>query len=240
MPGTQLTRYGIDAIGPVYRVGPTRFTPMSTPPRALQGRGRFDDPTIDLELDAEGYAILYAATEAKTAFLEAMYQFRTPLSRLKEIANEVVLDTQERDSLFSHEGVVSERWISRSALHVGEVVLAAPLFDLTNSAAVQDVREQLALVIYSMGLDDLDFGELLGSNRTLTQGISRWIWSLKTSSGEPLFSGIRYRSRFDPECICLALYQDRYTIKCEVQTQHITPETPGFAEAAATLHLKIS
>lgn len=91
-----------------------------------------------------------------------------------------------------------------------------------------------------MGLDDLDFGEVLGSNRILTQAISRWIWSMKSQAGEPLFSGIRYRSRFDPESICLALYQGRFSIDGDIHTQSITPQTPGLVEAANILRLSIA
>lgn len=239
MTTSELQRFGVEADSSIFRVGPTRFIPMSVPPRSLQGRGRFDDSTIESGNESDGYAVLYAATEIRAAFLEAMYQFRTPLSRLKEVANEMVLDTQERDSLFRYECTISGLWLSNVALYEAQLVLDTPLFDLANPTAIQLVREELAPVIYALGIDDLDFGAVLGSHRRLTQAISRWLWTLETDSGQPMFSGIRYRSRFDPECICLALYQDRYTVS-DIDTQPITPETPGFAEATSILRLKIA
>lgn len=80
---------------------------------------------------------------------------------------------------------------------------------------------------------------MLGDNRDLTRAISRWLWTMTTDSGEPLFSGIRYRSRFDPDSACLALYQDRYQVDGDIDTQPITSDTPGFAEAASILRLEI-
>lgn len=97
----------------------------------------------------------------------------------------------------------------------------------------------MALTLLALRIVDLDFSHVLSDNRDLTRAISRWLWSMTTNSGDPLFSGIRYRSRFDPESICLALYENRYSIDGEIDIQPITPETQGFAAAATTLRLEI-
>ncbi len=183
--------------------------------------------------------MLYVATNPKAAFLEVLYQFRLPISRLKSIANEMVLDTQERDQLFSHAGKIAAVWVENMALSKASISLDVPLFDLASPSAVQSLREVFAVSLIALGVDDLDFGQVLSHNRDLTQAISRWVWSMKSESGQPRFSGIRYRSRFDPECICLALYEGRYSIDGGIDVQPVTPEAPGFAEAVSILRLSI-
>ena len=213
---------------------------MAAPPRALQGKSRFDDPMIDNELDQGGFAILYVGTDPKSVFLEVLSQFRKSISEMQDLANEMVLDVPDRDRLIESGGLIPESKLAQSQLATAKLMSVAPVFDLADPEAVQSLRIHLAPSLIAMGLNDLDFGELLGSNRTLTQAISRWIWSMKSNSGEPLFSGIRYRSRFDPEGICLALYQDRFSIDGNVTTQPISGDSPGFAGAASILRLKIA
>lgn len=239
-PGRVLGQFGIEQTSPVVRISSRHRQPMVAPPRKLQGRGRFDDPMINAEAVQPGYSVLYAATEPHAAYLEVLYRYRAPLKRLVEIANELVLDTHERDQLVESSGKLPADWLTHSVETRATLVLRAPIFDLTNSAAVQSVRELFALQILGMGIDDLDFGTVLGGNRQFTQMLSRWLWTMTTDSGEPLFSGIRYRSRFDPECICLALYEDRYAVDGDIEIQLISSETPGFAEAANTLRLEIA
>lgn len=239
-PGMGLLRFGVEQNAPIVRISSQHRQPMVAPPRHLQGRGRFDDPTIGAAKDQPGYSVLYAAIEPRAAYLEVLYRYRTPLTRLVEMANELVLDTHERDRLLGSSGKLPADWLHHSVETRASVALSAPLFDLTNPEAVQSIRELFSLQIHGMGIDDLDFGTVLGGNRQFTQLLSRWLWTMTSDSGEPLFSGIRYRSRFDPECICLALYENRYSVDGDVEIQPITPETPGFAEAATTLRLEIA
>lgn len=98
----------------------------------------------------------------------------------------------------------------------------------------------MAPLLIAHGLDDLDFSHVLSDNRDLTRAISRWIWTMTEESEKLLFAGIRYRSRFDPECICLALYEGRFSVDGHIDIQPITPTTQGFAEAASILRLEIS
>lgn len=213
---------------------------MSVPPRELQGFSRFDDPAIASADDGGGYATLYLAEDPVGAFLEVIYQFRPQLDDMRTFAASVVADVSDRDQLLNSPARVNRAWIADSQLTGARLTSPHPVFDLASAGAVQTLREHFALSLIALGVDDLDFSQVLSNNRALTQAISRWVWSMMSEDGRPLFSGIRYRSRFDPECICLALYEDRYSIDGEVDVQPITSQTPGFAEAASILRLEIA
>jgi hypothetical protein len=240
MSGEDWQQFGIQLKQQYWRISRKNFMPMAVPPREMQGRSRYDDPHIGSPDDPGGYAVLYVAAEPLGAFLEVIYQFRPQLDDMRTLASGMVIDATDRDQFLRAPARVHPGWIADSQLIFAHFTSTQPVFDLTSAATVQMLRAQFALSLIALGVDDLDFGHVLSHNRELTQAISRWVWSMHDDDGQPLFSGIRYRSRFDPECICLALYEDRYHIEGDVDIQPITSETPGFLEAATTLRLSIA
>ena len=241
--GGELSRFGIEISNPGWRVSLKAYPPFSPPPAIVQIHGRFDDPFSADRDDADAYSVLYCAQSSTAAFVEATSGLRPRLGAIESLLSQTLISIEEQEStaaLHRTAGEVTRDWQHANHLTSANVVTSALLLDLANPEAVQTLRMHLAPSLIAMRLDDLDFGELVGSNRQLTQAISRWVWSMKGEEAEPLFSGIRYRSRFDPECICFALYEDRYSIDGDIDTQPITLETPGFAEAAATLRLSIA
>ena len=242
-PASNLEQYGVEVERPVWRISLKKYPLFSSPPAVFQTYGRFDDPSTPERNDTEAFSVLYCAHSPIAAFIESMSGMRTRLGAVQELTDQTLISVDERETTNAMQefaGVVSRDWQEANHLTSANAVTFGPVFDLATAEAVQSLRIQLAPLLIAMGLDDLDFGELLGSNRTLTQAISRWVWSMKSGSGQPLFSGIRYRSRFDPECICLALYEDRYSIDGDVDILPITPETPGFADAGSILRLTIA
>jgi hypothetical protein len=236
----EFSQSGVELRNPVWRVSDRRYEPMIPPPRSRQGLGRFDDLSIGARNDEEGFAVLYCAEHPKSAFIEILDQHRPRLDHLHTLITPLMLEAGEREQLLREFGSVPRDWMDATQLTSVEMATSAPIFDLANPASVQLIRERLGFTVLALGLDDLDFSHVLGNNRDLTRAISHLIWAMTTESGQPLFSGIRYRSRFDPECICLALYENRYTIEGDIDVQPITPDTPGFAEAASILRLAIA
>lgn len=243
MTDREISRYGVETSGTLWRLSRHKYPAMNLPPRKAQGHGRFDDPSLLSEELTGEYGVLYLAIDPKSAFMESLSGLRDNLQTRKNVLQQLITEVHDRDAFESESiatgSVVSREWQDDWQLTTAMIRTRAPVFDLTDAAAIQFVRDQMAITLLTLGLTDLDFSHVLSDNRDLTRAISRWLWTMTTDSGEPLFSGIRYRSRFDPECICLALYENRYTIDGSVETQLITPETPGFAEAASTLRLQI-
>lgn len=241
-PGGELSRFGVEISNPIWRVSIKAYPPFSPPPASVQVYGRFDDPLDADREDVNSYSVLYCARSSRAAFVEAMGGLRPKLGALEDLLRQMLISVDEREStaaLHRTAGEVPRDWRQANHLTSVRMLTSTRLLDLANAEAVQTMRIHLAPSLIAMGLDDLDFSELLGSNRTLTQAISRWVWSMTDDAGQPLFSGIRYRSRFDPDCLCLALYQNRFRTDGDIAIESITPETPGFADAAKILRLSI-
>ena len=241
--GDLLSRFGVEVRTEQFRVSHKDFDVMSTPPLEFQGGGRFDDPSDSMEHESQRYRVLYTGESAKSAFLETLARYRYRLKTIESMLADTMLSVDERDDAAASQGdsgVIPSDWQQKFQLTKGRIMTSAPVFDLTRADSVQTLRTYLAPSLIALGLEDLDFSHVLSDNRDLTRAISRWLWTMTTQSGEPLFSGIRYCSRFDPECICLALYEGRFSIDGDIDIQPITPETPGFAEAASILRLQIA
>lgn len=241
-PEHVLVPFGVELRDDVWRVARNIHPPMQTPPRHLQRGGRFDDLVDDETDEIADFGVLYVGETPTSTFLETLHLYRRRLDTARNVADNIIVEAETRQSLLNAEemsGRVPNQWMDVRVLAHGRLVTGAPVFDLAKPAAVQAVRESLEPSLIALGLEDLDFSHVLGDNRDLTRAISRWIWSMESKAGQPLFAGIRYRSRFDPESICLALFEDRYNVDGDIDIQPITPETPGLNEAASVLRLEI-
>lgn len=240
----EILEFGVRLPPRVYRVSKSEYPPMHVPPKAVQGSGRFDNSRDNSGDEASVFSVLYCCETPTASFLESLATLRENITTIDEIPQTILMDIEEQlDSnrlLSRARSAVSDRWKSERLLTSVRMESDVPLFDLANPGAIQLLRERMSLTLIYLKLSDLDFSHVFSDNRDLTRAISRWIWSLTNEDGDPLFSGIRYRSRFDPECICLALYEGRFSIDGDIATQPITSETPGLAEAASILRLQIA
>lgn len=240
----EATRHSVELPANLFRLSRKRYNGFELPPLWAQGDGRFDDPRLLEVPESAEFGVLYCGVTEYASFIEILAGQRGHLETWSDVRQQTIMDVQERDALDADAETtahtVSKDWQNDWSLSSTFVSSSAPLFDLTSGSAVQYLREHLSLLILALGLTDLDFSHVLSDNRELTRAISRWIWSMTNDSGEPFFSGIRYRSRFDPDCVCIALYQDRFQVEGDILSQPIIPQTPGFAEAASTLRLSIA
>ena len=244
MVESEASRFGVEVGASVWRVSRRKYGAMELPPRHAQGAGRFDDPGLRTSHESGEYGVLYVGSDPKSSFIETLSGIRNSLSVQANVLKESIMEVDERDRFVEESeatgSTITQHWMDDWRLTSAKIITIAPIFNLGNPAAVQFIREELAVAILAMGFTDLDFSHVLSDNRDLTRAISRWLWTMTTDSNKPLFSGIRYRSRFDPECICLALYEGRFSIDGDIDIQPITPETPGLPEAASTLRLTIA
>lgn len=240
----EVSRLGVEVTNPVWRASRRKYGAMELPPLHSQGAGRFDDPRLRMSTEHAEYGVLYLGSNPKSSFIETLSGLRNHLSVEANVLMQSIMEVDEKHSFVEESravrSTITQHWMDDWQLTSASILTDAPVFDLANPASVQFVREELAVAILAMGLTDLDFSHVLGDNRDLTRAISRWIWTMTSDSGQPLFSGIRYRSRFDPNCICLALYEGRFFIDGDIDTQPISSKTPGLAEAASILRLKIA
>lgn len=212
-----LARFQCELTSPVWRVASSRRQPFIAPPAELQGQGRFDDP------EGKEFSVLYGAAHPTGALLEILQRFRLDLGTAADLERASVVDVVDRDDFRkSHpfdKGLIPKSWAADARLSAARLELQAPLFDLSSASALQWLRHELAILLVSLGVDDLDFGEVLSTNRNLTRGISNWVRGSMNMDGSPAFAGIRFRSRFDPDELCYALYADRFRVQEQVDSQ---------------------
>jgi RES domain len=121
------------------------------------------------------FRVLYAAAQRRGAFVETMAQFRPlleALARMERLAD----GEQQRPR-----SVVPADWYQRRG--VGRLL-----------------RADLAALLVTLGLSNLDLTRVLGPRRTLTQAIARWAY-------ERGYAGLAYAGRLDGTLTLWALFE---------------------------------
>ncbi len=101
--------------------------------------------------------------------------------------------------------------------------------DLRALSTLQALRTNLAGLLVLHGIPDLDAGVAQGSNRPITQAISRWAYARG-------FQGIVYRSRLDNEIRCWAIFEGAAFLP-EGRVEIITRTDPDLVDIAAVYDL---
>lgn len=236
-------QYGSPIDTEVYRVSASRYAPMAIPPVSVQGAGRFDDTKLK-QNNGQGHRVLYCAGAPVPAMVELLARFRTGIDDLVKLAGDTIGDVEEREQLLvpqdRHEkGIIPSKWYLERQVSSVRVRTDLPLLDLSLAATIQYVREELAMTVYALGIPDLDLSRVTDGNRRLTRAIARWVYNLKSDDGHPLFSGIKYTSRFGTDLPCYALFDGRYEIVGDVESYSLQATTPALIEAASILRLEI-
>lgn len=177
---------------------------------------RFDDPSAEDGLPPEHrFRVIYCATQRAATFGETVARFRVSLSllgALQEIDDEESIGESLRGAVDpddpSH-GLLPADW--RMRRRIGHTLLDPSLrfVDLSNAGTMQHLRTVLAALADRLGLVDVDLSSVTSQQRRFTQGIARYIYEQADESGVPLFAGIRYPSRLNPQWECWAIFADR-------------------------------
>jgi hypothetical protein len=111
--------------------------------------------------------------------------------------------------------------------------------DVDAAQTLQVLRRVLASIAASLGVSDIDLGAIAGPNRRLTQEVVRYVYEQRDPTGEPLYGGIRYLSRLNPEWELWAIFADRIEHSPREVTESIRAEDPDLLEAASLLNLRV-
>ena len=203
--------------------------PLAPPPsvRGLStaGANRFDPLSFDV-------GVLYFGTDLETCFGETLARFRPSLRVLSVIASEW------RELGFMSPGTVAADWRQRrSGVHV-RLPATAGFLDVESPVTHQFLRNQLALGLSALGLDDLDVAAVRGPDRRVTRLIADWTY-MAENQGQPRYAGIRYESRLRTGWECWALFDDE-DLELEVlQTLPLTVDMPALQEVARMFELRV-
>ncbi|HZT96404.1 MAG TPA: RES family NAD+ phosphorylase [Chloroflexota bacterium] len=194
-------------------------------PSGSIGANRFDPLTADV-------GVLYFGSDLETCFGETLARFRPSLPLLS------LVEDEWRDLGFMDVGSVAADWRQRrSAVHV-RLPSDALFLDVESVLTHQFLREELALGLSALGLDDLDVAAVRGPDRRVTQLIADWAYRAD-DGGEPLYAGIRYESRIKSGWECWALFDDE-DLEVEIlETLPVTTDMLSFKTVATLYGLQV-
>ncbi len=142
------------------------------------------------------------------------------------------------DSGASTQGVVTSDW--QQQRRIGRSLLEPDLkfVDITAGETLQYLRRVLATAALKSGVSDVDMSAVSGSLRQFTQECSRYIFDQTDDQGAPLYAGIRYVSRLNPNWECWAIFDSRFRHQ-PYPAESVYPNDPGLVEAARLFNLSI-
>jgi hypothetical protein len=204
----------------VYRVGRAGSSLELAPWTLAPFSGRFDDP-------AQEYRVRYVGISRRGALIERLAKYRPDLDAIAAI-NEVESDSPP---LVPN---LPLAWLDDNEIATAavDVPLDNGIVDLTSGEGMALAHAAIEVARRRTGraLADYDASVLMSATpREFTQAISRYIF-------EAGFAGVAYLSRFAPEEICLALFEDRHSLH-DASVAAIASGDVDLADALGLHHL---
>jgi hypothetical protein len=156
------------------------------------GTGRFDDPRRPSQ-----FRVLYAAEERLAAFVETLQKWRPSMEALAALG---VIPVPRDDVLEETIGMIPSDWHLKRSIGTLLLLPNQRWLDLREHETRETLRVRLASTLRRLGAEDFDLSDALGRNRRLTQTIARFAF-------EDGFQGIAYKSRFDVNFTCWAIFE---------------------------------
>lgn len=210
---------------------------FGTPEWEWTGDNRFDDPGHRKGEPEPGlFRVVYCASSRAGAFGETIARFRKSLrllSQLRQIEDDEPLDSDLVG------GLLPEEWRLNRRIGASHLDESLRFTNLEDPRAATLLRREMASLLAELGLDDLDFGDLVGRERRVTQNIARCVYEATDEANAPVFDGIRYVSRLNPGWELWALFADRMDHEPEVLYHTIGRDDPDLRTAADILDIEI-
>jgi RES domain-containing protein len=203
--------------GVLYRLGRLP-DPLVWPDWRYVGGGRFDDPQ-------RTFRTLYAAEQRLTCFVELLAAFRPSPEALSQLRR--VSGTEDPYTF----GAIPIDWVHKRCFRAFRLRPGQRCLDLRPLETREMLRRELPEVLVRLGLADLDVSGVRGPYRELTQAIARWAY-------EHGFAGLAYRSRFDDQLDCWAIFEGADIEPCG-DPQPVSSDDPDLAVAAALFDLTV-
>lgn len=161
-----------------------------TPHKFCLWKHRFDDPR-------RRFRTLYAAKDPYTCLREILWPFRPNLRAHQEFAEKI------RGSRQALAGLVERSYLQERALAQGVLEVASgEIIDLSSMLVRAELERRHAAELRKLGLDYLDLSALRSRSRKLTQFLARALYDQGAA-------GVLYKSNWDDDGICVALFESR-------------------------------
>jgi hypothetical protein len=112
-----------------------------------------------------------------------------------------------------------------------------PFLDVEDSGTRAILRKELAWLLASLGLDDIDVAAIRSKDRRLTRWVAQWAWETHETPGAPNFAGIRFCSRLGSQWECWAVFED--ALPAEQERTSILRQDESLKRVAALYELEI-
>jgi hypothetical protein len=99
------------------------------------------------------------------------------------------------------------------------------------------LRKELAWLLASLGLEDIDVAAIRSTDRRLTRWVAQWAWDRHEAHTSPPFAGIRFCSRLGSEWECWAVFED--ALPAEQERKSILRQDEALKRVAALYDLEI-
>jgi hypothetical protein len=187
------------------------------------GAGRFDDPKRP-----RSFRVLYAAEQRLASFVETLQKWRPSIEALAAL-DEVIPAKGGGDVPEDLAGLVPTDWHLKRSIGTLRLLPDQRWIDLREHETRETLRVRLASTLQKLGVDDFDLSDALSRNRRLTQSVARFAF-------EEGFQGITYKSRFDNNFDCWAMFEGA---RFEPMGRFaIMRNDPDFVEAARRFGLR--
>lgn len=240
-------------VGRIYRVAKRVHDPFEPKPWSLADENgvfgdRFDDPRGNEVPQSQRFRVIYCASTRAGAIGETVARVRPQLGEIAGFSD--IRDTADdpepqdihlsglRDPEIPERGVLLANWRLERQIYSTRLDPNAHFVDITSADSIQFLRDELAETATRLGLRDLDLSTVTGPMREMTRECARCIYSRVSSDGEPIYAGIRYLSRLNPEWECWAIFHDRMVHTPDVP-EAIAPDDPDLCEVASLFNLSI-
>jgi hypothetical protein len=90
-----------------------------------------------------------------------------------------------------------------------------PFLDVEDAGTRAVLRKELAWLLASIGLDDIDVPAIRSKDRRLTRWVSQWAWEAHEQREARPFAGIRFCSRHGSDWECWAVFEDVLPVEQE-------------------------
>ncbi len=175
------------------------------------------------------FRVWYFATELEGCYAETLAPLRP---------DPAVLAALEGDEPgFMPLGEVAADWRQRRIAVRATFPEGRPFLDVEDAGTRASLRKELAWLLASLGLDDIDVAAIRSKDRRLTRWVAQWAWDAHEQQGSPNFGGIRFCSRLGSQWECWAVFED--TRPNELERKPILLQDPALRNVAELYELRL-
>lgn len=161
------------------------------------------DPEIGNRFDSAmgDFRVWYFATKLEGCYGETLAALRPDPKVL------AATEGEEDDSLMPLGQIAADWRRRRTAVRV-TFPENRPFLDVEAADTRTLLSQELAWLLSSLGLDDIDVAAIRSKDRRLTRWISQWAWHKHSEPHQQKFAGVRFLSRLDDDWECWAVFDD--------------------------------